>query len=326
MHSKKIKIIKQYLVFEREWGNYYGQLHLKKSTEVNKDIIPKFFYVDENKDVVIKDQYAGNNSLKYYDCNGRLVHVEKYQCILNMYKKYNEYEFIQYQRNSDVEIILLHLKKKSKSKFIFIISFKDERVKVIENNKYNNWNKDSFYKLAHDGTFLVKHNQFVANYDQEGNLIHELKVSDNILYIDKYKNIYIKTDVARVSVYNYSDNLKKEIASINIPPEIGPDFNIDGGNINSYLYQLESESKNTDTKKTTGVLIYQLDRSFEKKWLLIFKGYLSLGGCSIKNCESETYVENYIDTNKFLIQVSDNGSIFHMQRDEEKFRILQKII
>ncbi|MCP4134501.1 MAG: hypothetical protein GY754_26240 [bacterium] len=320
--------------FETSWGDGENEVRYEKGETVETDIIPTFFQVTRNY-VYLDDVFEKQHVVKYFEYfsnNNKLIYIEDFKKGLQKDKRYKKavsFTPLQCKRYNESLIILLavQIEEEEQERYILV---EDTSFQInVLNDRLNcrKWQEGDWFEIAADGSIILNQGENIWLYSAGGDLEKEETFDRKILYIDKYKNIYVKKSIQEAEVYNLESGFQKPAAVIEVPPEVGPDFHIDGGDVDSFIYQWKVEEPDeAGGGFSRGIHLYQLHREPGEEWLLLYKGFGHLGRCRVKKEPEKPHeVMNYIDARKELIQVNPDGAIYHIERDEKSFRIIRKI-
>lgn len=185
------------------------------------------------------------------------------------------------------------------------------------------------------GAFAYTFSNHILAFDKTGTMISDFDWNKHhAFFADKYGHVYVRERDNLIGVYDVD---KKRIASIDVPAEIGNGFTINGGDVDSFLYQttdhvtIDNDSPHSD--KSAGdperLLIYTLEIDPKSDhWILLYRGYVTLGSIHRErkrgDPEGKVYPgENLIETGPGWIQIDPDGTIYHGEYDSRQLRIFQ---
>ena len=333
--ENEIKIKENNIFFKTEWGAEDNQLYFE---DMNTGVswIPHNFFIEENLIVINQQNQDTISEVKFFNTKNDLIYIEHFDKLKSKYgDKYSYYTIFSNNPLKENLNIIVYIEDNSGNlirNLLLKLIPENQSLNILnENISKNKFGEKSFINVTDKGESFINQNGDMNIYNGKGKFIGEIK-NPKIMYTDKYGRIYIREDVNRVGIYNIKN---ERTAYFEVPPEIGAEFNIDGGDVDSYLYQwkLDTEENRQYGEYRAMIDLYKLeiDRS-SGKWYMYYKGYVTLGVCGYKGLKSRIIKNkvydkmNYIDGEKGLLQIDPDGTIYHDERDENEFRIIKKKI
>jgi hypothetical protein len=333
--ENELKVIDNKVIFKANWGKDENQLYYEENKMGGADWIPDSFLVLNNQIVIRQQTYKSNEFMYFNIKDSSLNIVERFD---SFKKKFDKNNFIlspgipKKEGSNSIISLLGVYEKNSYNTFkllLICIDLEDNEILVLNENLQKKEFKDnSFFNVTSDGGTYINQEGDLSYYDKKGKFVGELK-NPKIMYTDKHGYIYIREADNKVGLYNIQN---KRIAYFEVPPEIGGSFKIDGGDVESYLYQWKLDKEESRSKGEYKIMIdlYKLEPDKKSdKWYMWYKGFVTLGVCHPKG-QSKLFKNtvydrfNIIDAEKGLLQIDPDGTIYHDERDDREFRIIKK--